>query len=75
MPNCRTDVLRYLEPPLVVNVDDKLIALAREGRLQVRATLCLTLTDETIDRTQDNKQEILQGALRLTSLIHNAKAT
>jgi hypothetical protein len=40
-----------------------MMLLAREGRLQVRASLCLTLTDEPIDRTLDNKQEILQGNL------------
>jgi len=54
---------KYLEPPLVLSVTEKMMGLAREGRLQVRASLCLTLTDEPIDRTIDNKQEILQGNL------------
>jgi hypothetical protein len=48
---------------LVVSIEEKLVGLAREGRLQVRASLCLTMTDETIDRTVDNKQEILQGTI------------
>jgi len=52
---------KYLEPPLVVRVDDYLLNLAREGRLQVSASLCLTLTDEALLRTLDNKQDILQG--------------
>jgi len=54
---------KYLEPALVVSVDDKMLGLAREGRLRVRASLCFTLTDEAIGRTVDNKQAILQGQL------------
>jgi len=52
---------KYLEPPLVVRIDDALVSLAREGRLQVSASLCLTLSDEALLRTLDNKQDILQG--------------
>jgi len=52
---------KYLEPPLVVRTDDALATLAREGRLQVSASLCLTLSDEALFRTLDNKQDILQG--------------
>jgi len=52
---------KYLEPPLVARVDDSLVYLAREGRLQVSASLCLTLSDEVLLRTLDNKQDILQG--------------
>jgi len=46
---------------LVARVDDSLVYLAREGRLQVSASLCLTLSDEVLLRTLDNKQDILQG--------------
>jgi hypothetical protein len=42
-------------------VDDSLINLARDGKLQVTANLCLTLSDEVLSRTLDNKQDILQG--------------
>jgi len=52
---------KYLEPPLVVKVEDGLMLLAREGKLQVSANLCVTLSDEIISRTIDNKQDILQG--------------
>jgi len=52
---------KYLEPPLVVRLDDGLLNMAREGRLQVSASLCLTLSDEVLLRTLDNKQDILQG--------------
>jgi len=52
---------KYLEPPLVGRVDKSLISLAREGKLQVSAVLCVTLSDEIISRTLDNKQDILQG--------------
>lgn len=40
---------------------EKLLGVAKEGRLQVRASLCLSATDETTGRTVDIKQEILQG--------------
>jgi len=53
---------KYLDP-VVVTVDERLLGLAREGRLQARASLCLGITEETIGRTVDNKQEILQGHL------------
>jgi len=46
-----------------VSIDERLLGLAREGRLQTRASLCLGTTEETIGRTVDNKQEILQGHL------------
>jgi hypothetical protein len=52
---------KYLEPPLVVKVDESLLNLAREGKLQVTANLCLTLSEEVLSRTLDNKQDILQG--------------
>jgi len=52
---------KYLEPPLVVRVDESILNLARDGKLQVTASLCLTLSDETLYRTLDNKQDILQG--------------
>jgi len=52
---------KYLEPPLIVRVDETVMNLAREGRLQVSASLCLTLSDEVLHRTLDNKQDILQG--------------
>jgi hypothetical protein len=52
---------KYLEPPLVVRVDDGLLSLARDSKLQVTASLCLTLSDEVLSRTLDNKQDILQG--------------
>jgi len=52
---------KYLEPPLVVRVDDSLLNLSRDGKLQVTASLCLTLSDEILSRTLDNKQDILQG--------------
>jgi hypothetical protein len=52
---------KYLEPPLIARVDDSLLNLAREGKLQVTASLCLTLSDEVLSRTLDNKQDILQG--------------
>jgi len=54
---------KYLEPAIVVCVDEKLIPLAKEGRLQVRSSLCFSISDEAIDRTLDNRQEILQGQL------------
>jgi hypothetical protein len=46
---------------VIVSIDERLLGLAREGRLQARASLCLGITEETIGRTVDNKQEILQG--------------
>jgi len=52
---------KYLEPPLVVRLDEGLLNLAREGKLQVSASLCVTLSEEVICRTLDNKQDILQG--------------
>jgi len=52
---------KYLEPPLVVRITDNYKQLAKEGRLQATASLCLTLTDELLERTLDNKQDILQG--------------
>jgi hypothetical protein len=52
---------KYLEPPLVIKVDESLLNLARDGKLQVTASLCLTLSDEILSRTLDNKQDILQG--------------
>lgn len=52
---------KYLEPPLIVRVNETVLNLAREGRLQVSASLCLTLSDEVLFRTLDNKQDILQG--------------
>eukprot|EP01127_Copromyxa_protea_P009616 TRINITY_DN2280_c0_g1_i1.p1 TRINITY_DN2280_c0_g1~~TRINITY_DN2280_c0_g1_i1.p1 ORF type:complete len:471 (+),score=76.96 TRINITY_DN2280_c0_g1_i1:168-1415(+) len=53
---------KYLDQ-VVVSVDDKLLILARDGKLQVRASLCIATTDAAIDRTLDNRQEILQGQL------------
>jgi len=53
---------KYLDP-VIVSIDERLLGLAREGRLQARASLCLGITEETIGRTVDNKQEILQGHL------------
>jgi len=52
---------KYLEPPLVVRVDESIMNLARDGKLQVTASLCLSLSDEVLSRTLDNKQDILQG--------------
>jgi hypothetical protein len=52
---------KYLEPPLIVRVDESILNLARDGKLQVNASLCLTLSDEILSRTLDNKQDILQG--------------
>jgi len=51
---------------LVVRVDESLLILAREGKLQVAASLCLTLSDEVLLRTLDNKQDILQGHTQVT---------
>eukprot|EP01124_Arcella_intermedia_P031935 TRINITY_DN7344_c0_g1_i1.p1 TRINITY_DN7344_c0_g1~~TRINITY_DN7344_c0_g1_i1.p1 ORF type:complete len:527 (+),score=25.69 TRINITY_DN7344_c0_g1_i1:152-1732(+) len=52
---------KYLEPPLVVRVDRKYLPLAKEGKLEVVASLCVTLSDEILSKTTDNKQNILQG--------------
>jgi len=52
---------KYLEPPIQVKVNDSYISLAREGKLQVTASLCGSLSEEIINRTIDGKQNILQG--------------
>jgi len=52
---------KYLEPPVIVRVDDSLLDLASGAKLQMIASLGLSLSDETLSRTLDNKQDILQG--------------
>jgi hypothetical protein len=53
---------KYLEPPVNVYLaDEGLMAIARQGRLRVTASLVLTLSETVINKTLDNKQEILQG--------------
>eukprot|EP01125_Pyxidicula_operculata_P000791 TRINITY_DN106_c0_g1_i1.p1 TRINITY_DN106_c0_g1~~TRINITY_DN106_c0_g1_i1.p1 ORF type:complete len:490 (-),score=108.57 TRINITY_DN106_c0_g1_i1:481-1950(-) len=52
---------KYLEPAIIARVAEPLKHMALEGRLQVVASLCLAVSEQTLYKTVDNKQDILQG--------------